>query len=76
MEPEGGRAERIAPLPRASEAAITKVPGRCSNTTPAGTARKRPLYVTRLSGSHILPRPGASRTGPLFYSTFGTKPEA
>lgn len=47
MEPKGGRAESIALLPRASEAAITKVPGQCVNTPPAGTARERtPLSYT------------------------------
>ena len=45
MEPEGGRAERIAPLPRASEVAIKKVPGQCVNTPPAGTARERTLML-------------------------------
>lgn len=75
MEPEGGRAERIAPLPRASEVAIKKVPGQCVNTPPAGTARERTLMLHGCQ-VHTFAPSCASRTGPLFYSTFGTKPEA
>nr|DAY82338.1 MAG TPA: hypothetical protein [Caudoviricetes sp.] len=53
---------------------INKVSGRCVTTFPTGTARVRPLFVTRL-WFHVFAPPGASRTGPLFYLKPGRSPE-
>ena len=64
-------------LPTRCGVVMKKVPERCVNAAPAGTARERPLYVTRfLCQSRFCPRPGAAGRGPLFYLHPGRSPES